>query len=276
MNIIILFLIFSILFFMVLIMKNTTEKFNNKNDFIISMFLTGGLKEEAENCIHTLKNHKLDDKLIVTALDDEAYQYISKLNVKTEKRKTNLKNEADFGTKDFYEITYNKLDIIKQNLEKYNKVVIYSDTDIVFLQDITDDVNKFISNSADILIQDDSPNFKNSTNYCSGFMIFKPNKICIEVLEEAKRIMKENWDKRGGGKLADQKAIQESMNNLKSQNKTIKLELLDLKEYPNGARYFNNINTIYKTHKPKIVHNNYIVGTKNKIERFKKNNLWFI
>ena len=57
------------------------------------MFLTGGLKEEAENCIQTLKNQKLDDKLIVTALDDEAYEHISKLNIKTEKRKTNLKNE---------------------------------------------------------------------------------------------------------------------------------------------------------------------------------------
>ena len=88
--------------------------------------------------------------------------------------------------------------------------------------------------------------------------------------------MKENWDNRGGGKLADQKAIQESIKNLKNQNKTIKLDILDLKEYPNGARYFNNINTIYKNHKPKIVHNNYIVGTKNKIERFKKNNLWYI
>ena len=212
-----------------LIIKNTKENLTIKM-ILLYMFLTGGLKEEAENCIQTLKNQKLDNKLIVTALDDEAYEHISKLNVKTEKRKTHLKNEADFGTKDFYEITINKLDIIKKHLQKYNKVVLYSDTDIVFLQDISDDVNKFISSSNDILMQDDSDKFKNSTNYCSGFMIFKPNKICIEVLQEAQNIMKKNWDKRGGGKLADQKAIQESMNNLKSQNKTIKLELLDLKE----------------------------------------------
>lgn len=278
MNFIIFFLIISILFFLVLIMKNTTEKFNNKNDFVICMFLTGGLKEEAENCIKTIKNQNLDDKLIVTALDDDAYQHISKLNVKTEKRKTNLKNEADFGTKDFYEITYNKLDIIKQNLEKYNKVVVYTDTDIVFLQDISDDVNKFVSSPTDILIQDDSSNFKNSENYCSGFILFKPNDICIKVLQEALNIMKTNWDNRtwdtGGG--ADQKALQESIKNLKSQNKTIKLELLDLKEYPNGSRYFNNLDTTYKNYIPKIVHNNFIIGTKNKIERFKKNNLWFI
>ena len=94
MNIIIIFLILSILFFLMLIIKNTKEKFNNKNDFVISMFLTGGLKEEAENCIQTLKNQKLDDKLIVTTLDNEAYNHISNLNVKTENRKTNLKKEC--------------------------------------------------------------------------------------------------------------------------------------------------------------------------------------
>ena len=68
------------------------EYFSNKNesDFMISMFLTGGLKEEAENCIQTLKNQNLDNKLIVTALDDEAYSHINKLDVKTVKRNTNL------------------------------------------------------------------------------------------------------------------------------------------------------------------------------------------
>jgi lipopolysaccharide biosynthesis glycosyltransferase len=253
--------------------KRGKEYFLN-NDFKIVMFLTEGLNKEAENCIQTLKNLNLDTKLVVTALDDNAYNYISNLGIKTLKKNTNLQKEADFGTKDFYEITYNKLEIIKNSLINYKKIILYSDSDIVFLKDISKDIDKFRKSKYDMMIQDDSPNFNNSENLCTGFMIFKPNNKCIRCLELAMKIMKDNWDTPcklavSGG--ADQRAI-----NLAMKDINIKVGILDLKEYPNGARYFNNITSIYKSFKPKIVHNNYIIGTKNKIKRFKKNNLWFI
>lgn len=271
-----LLVLFSILLFLIKT-KKYVEHFE-EHEFKIVMFLTGGLKEEAENCIKTLKNQNLDKELTVTALDIEAFEYIKKLNVNTQLKKTNLKKEAKFGTKDFFDITYNKLCIIQNTLEKYNKVVLYTDSDVVFLKDIRNDIKKFKISDKDILIQDDSKKFKNSKNYCTGFILFKPNKTCVEILKEAKNIMKKNWDNRswdkGGG--ADQKALQESIKNLRDKNMIIKLETLDLKEYPNGARYFKNLNTIYKNYKPNIVHNNYIKGTDKKIRRFKRHNLWFI
>jgi hypothetical protein len=268
-----LFLLIIILIF--LLKKNLKyEYFENNNDYIISMFLTGGLCEEAHNSIHTLKKIGMDHNLIVTCLDEKAYNYINKLGVKTIKKKTNLQKEADFGTKDFYEIMYNKLEIIKRSLINYQKIIVYSDTDIVFLNDISKDIDKFRKSNYDMMIQDDSSDFNNSDNLCAGFMIFKPNNKCIKCLESAMKIMKDNWDTHnklsvGGG--ADQRAM-----NLAMKDTNIKVGILDLKEYPNGSRYFNNITSIYKSFKPKIIHNNYIVGTKNKIERFKKNNLWFI
>ena len=153
----------------------------------------------------------------------------------------------------------------------------YSDTDIVFLKDINQDIDNFIKSDLDIMFQDDSPDFTNTEHYCTGFIMFKPNKICSEILEEAQRIMKINWKKKkDNGGLADQKAIHESIKNLRKQNKKINLSTLDLKDYANGSRYFNNLNTVYNDYKPKIVHNNYIVGTHKKTERFKKHNLWFI
>ena len=254
------------------------ENFERHSNYNIVMFLTGGLKYEAENCIQSLKNLNIDKNLMVTALDDESYEHISNLGVQTDRIHTNLKKEANFGTKDFYEITYNKSSIINNNLKKYNKVVVYTDTDIVFLKNINDDIDKFIKSDLDVMFQDDSSNFTNTKNYCTGFIMFKPNKICSEILEEAKRIMKNNMDnreKKGGG-LADQKAIQESIKNLKKQNKKINISTLDLKDYTNGPRYFNNLNTVYKDYTPKIIHNNYIRGTIKKTERFKKHNLWFI
>ena len=274
MNVIIIFLLISILFFLMLIIKNTKEKFNNKNDFVISMFLTGGLKEEAENCIQTLKNQKLDDKLIVTALDDEAYEYISKLNVKTEKRKTNLKNEANFGTKDFYEIMYSKLETIEKCLHKYKSTILYTDTDIVFLKDISSDITSFNKSNYDIIFQNDTREFddKDKNNMCAGFFAIKYNDKCLKCLKYAKKLMKDNWDNRkwdnGGG--ADQKAM-----NIAIKLTKCNVDTFHLMDYANGSRYFT-LNHKFKNYTPKIIHNNYIVGTKNKIERFKKYNLWFI
>ena len=47
------------------------------------------------------------------------------------------------------------------------------------------------------------------------------------------------WDNGGG---ADQKAI----NIAKKEIKGLNYSFFDSYEYPNGARYFNNIDTIYK------------------------------
>ena len=58
--------------------------------------------------------------------------------------------------------------------------------------------------------------------------------------------------------------------------KKINLEILDLKEFPNGARYFKNTETIYKDYIPKIIHNNHIKGNKNKEKRFKEYNFWYV
>ena len=108
---------------------------------------------------------------------------------------------------------------------------------------------------------------------CAGFFAIKYNNKCLNCLKYAKKLMKDNWDNRkwdnGGG--ADQKAM-----NIAIKNNKLKVGTFDLIDYANGSRYFNNLNSTYKNHIPKIVHNNYIIGTKNKIERFKKNNLWFI
>ena len=82
---------------------------------------------------------------------------------------------------------------------------------------------------------------------------------------------KNNYKNLQKGSGADQYALNLAVKKLKP-----KLNILDTKEYPNGARYFSNYNSIYKDFKPKIIHNNYIKGIDNKIKRLKNHNLWFI
>jgi hypothetical protein len=270
-------IIFLILLIIILSIKilNLNENFkNNNSEFKIVMFLTSGLNEEAENCINTLKKQKLDNKLIVTALDDEAYSHINNLGVNTKLKKTNLKKEANFGTKDFFEITINKLEIIEESLKKYKCTILYTDTDIVFLKDISEDVQKFDNSNFDIIFQNDTPKFEKNDkhNMCSGFFAIKYNEKGLNCVKYAIKLMKDNlenrkWDNGGG---ADQKAM-----NIAIKTNNCNVDTFDLMDYPNGSRYFN-YNHKFKNYTPKIIHNNYIIGTKNKIERFKKFNLWFV
>lgn len=217
----------------------------------------------------------MENNLIVTTLDAGAYNCMNQLGVNVVQKKTNLKKEANFGSKDFYEIVYNKLEIIETNLKKHNNTIVYSDSDIVYLKNISHDVEIFNNSNYDIMFQNDVPNFDENkkNNLCSGFMFFKNNKRVIKCIQIAKKIMdnKRNSLKVNNNGLADQKALNKA---IKITN--INVGVLDLKDYPNGSRYFNNLDSVYKNYKPKIIHNNYIVGTNAKINRFKKHRLWFI
>jgi len=250
--------------------KETFSNITTNSDYIISMFLTGGLNEEAHNCIHTLKKVGMANNLIVTCLDKKAYDYISKLGVETVYRKTDLSGEAKFGSQKFYNIMKQKIEIIKELLIKYNKIVVYTDTDIVFLKNIMEDINKFKISDKDLAIQNDVSDFNihNKNHLCAGFMFLKPNKLIFKTLDKILDLL--NVGKADGG-TSDQKVL-----NIVIQETKPNIEILDLKDYPNGSRYFNNIDLIYKDYKPKIIHNNYIIGTQNKIDRFKKHNLWFL
>lgn len=249
------------------------EPYTNKLDYVICMFLTGGLNQEAHNSIQTLKKVKMDKHLIVTCLDKKAYDYISELGVKTEFLDLNLKEIGEFGSKDFYKITTQKPKIISNLLKKHNKIVIYTDTDIVFLKNFESEINKFRYDKNDILFQDESREFIKTGDYCSGFMFFKLNTKNINFLDKVHNTMVKNTKSRPekSKELADQGVFGKM---LKKEN--IQFDTLDLYDFPNGKRYFDNVNTVYKNRIPKIVHNNFIIGLNNKINRFKKYNLWFI
>lgn len=255
--------------------KNKIEKFQNNNNYSIILFFTENLCQEAKNCIKSIENVGLKNKIVVYALDNQSFECSKNENVMTKFKDSNLKKEASHGTKDFYEIMYQKLKVIEEELNK-NEIIIYSDTDIVFLNDISVDIDKFINSEYDIMFQSDKKTWdtKEINNVCAGFMFLKSNTHVKKCIKYAQKLMIDNWDNRDwdkGSGGADQKAM-----NMSIKKNNINVGLLDSKEYPNGYRYFNNKKTIYKDYKPKIVHNNFIKGLDNKVNRFKKHNLWFL
>ena len=194
----------------------------------------------------------------------------SKFKIKVNFFNINVDKEADYNTVRFMKIVINKLIIIYNLLQKYNKPILHIDTDVVVLSDKLDtDIKNQCKKKFDMIFQSDNKEFNITNHKCTGFMLLNNTKNTLSCLTKSIKLMKQKnnnyWDD------------QVSMNYIINNNpEKYKIGMFNSKNYPNGYRYFNNLDTIYKQYKPIIVHNNYIKGLQNKINRFKKHNLWFL
>ena len=229
----------------------------------IIYFFTKDLCDEWKNSIYTIKKQKLQDRVVVFPLDSDALECIKSENIKYDTRFLNkIKvGNADFDTTKFKQLVYFKILAIKHYIDlDYN--VFYIDTDTVILGDIVKDIYTF-PRGYDFYAQEDEGSI------CTGLMLLKPTDKIKKMLIEADKYFKNNWNNIMSN--SDQSLIQKLI-----RENGIKYNLLSWKKYANGRKYFVTKKNYFKKHKPLFVHNNFIVGLKNKIKRFKDNGLWFI
>lgn len=250
--------------------KHTFDKllYNSmRNKCVIVNFFTKGLIEEWKNLLYTLRKLNLSDLLVVFPLDNDALKAVKSENIKYNNSliNDNIAAETTFAADNFKNITCNKVLAINKML-KQGKFVFYLDTDIVVNQNIVEDY--FTLPPMDIYMQSDQKHFnkngfnKGNWNYCSGVMFIAPTTYMIKIMEAAYPKILEC--KPGG--LTDQKVL----NNIIDPKK---IGCLCPYKYPNGFRYFMSKT---KCRNPYLIHNNWIMGLDNKINRFKEYNLWYI
>jgi hypothetical protein len=250
------------------------EYFSNNNSYIISIFLTENHCLETKNLLKTLEFNNLLDKVVITCLDNKCYDFMKELNININIKlyKKFVSKEANYHTFEFRKMFINKLKIISNLLKQYKKPILHIDTDIVVLSSQLDkQINDLCHTKFDIIFQSDNTNFIQSTNLCTGFMLLNYTKNTLFCLKKGIYYIKKNINQIEH--WGDQRSINYVLK--KYPNKFI-IKTFSHIDYPNGYRYFNNLNTVYKIYKPIIVHNNYIKGLQNKINRFKKHKLWFI
>ena len=142
-------------------------------------------------------------------------------------------------------------------------MVIYSDIDSVWLKDPT----AFLSeDDVDMWGQKDD-NGPSGTYFCTGLIAFRQTKASLEFLEM--------WDE---ALLENPQLNQPIFNRLIGDHPDLlKTVTLPFSKFPNGDLYFtgtfkgevmDNKEDVY------IVHNNFIQGHENKVDRFKAHGLW--
>jgi hypothetical protein len=219
-------------------------------------FLNYGCVEICENMLVTAQKVgiKMSD-FYIGCIDEKSFKYMKKYKncfLFENQANTDYENFTDEKNTSFSKITSYKFKVIKE-VYKTHKNLCYVDTDVVFLKNPTE----YLKNKKLILFQNDEPGYP----LCTGFICFNNTKKCNNLLddEEIDDLMKIYQDERAINILCDKK-YRDCVASLPKE------------KFPNGYNYFTK--NISKD--PYIIHNNFIVGIENKINRFKQNNLWFL
>ena len=200
--------------------------------------------------------------LIVTCLDKACYKRLKGMNINValvsaeSDSLVDTSTASSYGSRAFRSKVHWKLIMLQQAVNQ-NVRVLYMDSDIILFKDPFPVLNSY--KGYDIIAQRDS-------HICTGFMNLIPTLLTKQVLAESINIRL---------KLANADD-QEAFNVAVQSNTSIKLLLLPDHLFSSGAVFFKKHSYYWdKIRKTQIMmHDNYIVGSKNKIYRLKELKLY--
>ena len=206
-----------------------------------------------------LKNYK---NVVVTCLDKPCYRQLAAMNIPVaivdaeQDEKVDTSIASTWGTKEFQNKVQWKLIMLKKALEQ-NIRVLYIDSDIILLKDPFPIINSF--DKYDIIAQRDG-------TICSGFMYLYPTKTTKRVIRRAIKIRPLLV------KAGDQKAIITAVREIRS----VKVLLLPTTQFSSGEVFFKTHSYYWDkiSQNQVIIHNNFVIGTNNKLYRFKEMKLY--
>lgn len=162
------------------------------------------------------------------------------------------KSEAAYNTTEFKKITVRKLEVILMNMQ-FGEPVVWVDNDIVFFKNCLDDL---LAYQESFVMQDDLWGF------CTGFFLVRPSTFTKSLIQKCiTRMNSETHSKEND---------QHVFNKVCYSIPTLTLTKLPQDKYPNGF--------VYSSLKDKsgavIMHNNYLIKTSEKIEKFIRDGNW--
>ena len=160
---------------------------------------------------------------------------------------------AKYNTPEFQSLTLRKLEVILENMRLDNEVL-WIDNDIVLFENTIDHMRTLPGH---FVMQDDL------WGPCTGFFLVRSTLKSIRAIEKTIAGVR---NQVGKNIMNDQHVFYRIYKGIIG----LQVRLLPRNEYPNGDIYFNR----GLTSDAKMVHNNYLHTTGEKVERFKEFGLW--
>lgn len=163
------------------------------------------------------------------------------------------KELAAYNTTEFQSITLRKLELILENM-RMDSEVLWIDNDIYLFENAIQHMRSFQGN---FVMQDDI------WGPCTGFFLVRTTAGSIRAIEKTIQTVRSQV---GKNIMNDQHAFVKVYKSILG----LRVSLLPQELYPNGHVYFDKD---IKSN-AKMVHNNYLHKTEDKVVRFKNHNLW--
>lgn len=238
---------------------------------VILMVFNGEYSSEAENSFASIKKNapELIPNVTICVSDESSRNFAIKHNLQYFELST-INETGTYLSVPMNIMGRRKIECILHVLRE-NKEVLYTDTDIVFN---SNPINQFNAHY-DLNIQADECYKPYTYDYlCTGFMYVRPNAKTLTFFQDIiAEVVKREYA------INDQNALDIIVKDhglLKFSNyKGISINVLDVCKFPNGCRYFDRSDKDCRREQALIIHNNHIVGIKNKYARFEKHGLIF-
>ena len=181
---------------------------------------------------------------------------------------SNPQQSFDFRTPGF-SMMVNRRPVYLKMLLELGYDVLYTDVDMVWLQDPLPHIYSYTK--ASIVIQSDPSKEQEqpSNMACTGFMFFKSEAFAIDMMNK--------WigalSRQKPGAITNQGSFSDMLR-VSWPSRRSMIAYLPFVTFPNGALYFNATWRDKQTESPVIIHNNFISGHDNKKKRFEALGLW--
>jgi len=235
-------------------------------------FTTSGSLKVCKNLLLNARKFNIEKNFSVYCLDEESFLEIDKFNCKTKLFKIDDIGEGfqEYGRGNFRRVTEAKIQIILREL-KDNDSLIYTDCDVAFRKNPTDIIIKSMEqakrDNIDIIFASDSP----SMLICTGFMCVRNTDNVHRLFKEYFRLSQE-YGVHKNEHMFDQEIIFQILST-DSNYFNMKWGIYPTEFIKNGHLYWS---CSQRTGDEIIVHANFTIGEKNKIDRLKEANVWFI
>ncbi len=259
------------------------QSISDKNGFAYLMFLNRGFLEMVKSwvCnIERLAPEVLHSVIFIssdTKTTRELHAFDSKLLVFT--LHSPWTRAADFGTFAYYNTVLERMRV-QLRLLQLNVTIMIIEADQIWFEDISTDVRDAFLTSDLVVVEEGliEVGDEKIKRVCGGFYGIRP--ACKKFfesyfLEYEKSLRLRAKDSQSAEKLQNFLDDQAFLTISAKQN-AVSMKFLLSCVYATGQWYDASSSIRRRCPKPKVVHNNYIIGRDNKVFRAKANNNWYL
>lgn len=233
-------------------------------------FTNNGSVDLCYNMILSLRRFT-DETIVVYCLDEFSHNYLNEKNIKNIQLNTKYlfkENYWEYGTQEFKQIMFIKLRCLIDALNTFVDNIFFIDADVYFANSPVERIYKEENSNYSLVCQTDRPV---GSRWCAGVMFMRNNQEIKELLTEAIQLSEQLFRiKNDSGEWHDQTIL----NHILARGNN-KVNCFETSFATNGHLYFSN-NGPKERLGQTIIHANFCVGTKQKIDWFKSENMWLL